>query len=107
RGQLAHDASGPATGILAALETVLEYERIPESSRVLLDEARAGVLRLTAWLGDRSAALSGQPNVVAGSLRSLLTHTARALIDGTNRDRIELEVDASDETVRLDATLLE
>jgi signal transduction histidine kinase len=61
RAQLAHDVSGPATGVLAALETVLEYEPIPESSRSILSDARTGMLRLASMLADRTSAMGARP----------------------------------------------
>src|SRR5690606_28299772 len=38
RNQLSHDVSGPAMGVLAALETVLEYEPVAESTRSLVED---------------------------------------------------------------------
>ncbi len=108
RAQLAHDASGPAMGVLAALETVLEYEPITDGTRALLEESRHGLLRLTKRLADRSDALSQRPNIVAGSLEGLLARHAKPTVDALGHEgRLRVELRAGPEEVRIDAALLE
>lgn len=109
RAQLKHDVSSPATGVLAALETVLVYEPIADSSRSLLEEARAGFLRMTGMIVDRSAQLGGPANMVAGTLEGLvrnLSATVAASLD-PQAERLALEVRAAPVEVRLDAGLVE
>ena len=109
RAQLTHDVSGPATGVLAALETVLEYEPIAESSRSLLEDARAGILRMTAMLVDRGAHLGGPANMVAGSLEGLVARSAASVAANLDpsSERLELDVRAAPGEVRLDAVVVE
>lgn len=105
RLQLAHDVSGPATGVLAAIETVLEYEPIPESTRAILRDARGGMVRMTHVLEDRGGQLSGPVNAVSGRLSQLMAHWAaatREMIDPA--ELVELRVEAPDVEVRVDAT---
>lgn len=105
RAKTAHDASGPATGVLAAIETVLEYEPIPDSTRTLLEDSRDGLLRLTKLLTDRADSLSQQPNVVAGSLGSVLARLAQPSVEGLGRVRVTVR--ATDVDVRVDASIVE
>ncbi|GAB5543661.1 MAG: hypothetical protein RLP09_21465 [Sandaracinaceae bacterium] len=107
RGQLAHDLSGPATGVMAALETVLEFEPIPESSRRLLTEARSGMLRLTRLLDDRSGLVNMRSNAVAAPLVSLVEHWCRNLVEAydPDRERFRARVVASMDEARVDAAL--
>lgn len=110
RGQLAHELSGPATGVIAALETVIDYEAIPDSSRGLLSEARAGMLRLTRLADDRSGMLAGEANLVAEPLGQLLAcgvARVRETVDPIG-DRLDVEIRACPaEAVRCDATLVD
>ena len=109
RAQLIHDVSGTATGVLAALETVLVYEPIPESSRSLLEETRAGILRMTGMLIDVSAHLGGPTNMVGGRLDRLLrelTAKAAASLDPSG-DRLVLDLRAAPVEARLDAEVIE
>lgn len=105
RAQLAHDVSGPATGVLAALETVLEYEPIPESSRSILDDARRGMHRLSKMLGDRSSGLATRTEGDRTTIRRLVDPIAE--LHDPYRERLvcALEGDAIDDPV--DAVLLE
>lgn len=106
RLQLVHDVSGPATGVLAAIETVLEYEPVPESTRSILLDARGGMMRMTHVLEDRGGQLSGPVNAVSGRLPRMLTQwaaTSRAMIDPG--ELIELRVEAPDVEVRVDAAV--
>ncbi|MEC7524977.1 MAG: ATP-binding protein [Myxococcota bacterium] len=107
RGQLAHDLSGPATGVMAALETVLEFEPIPDSSRRLLTEARSGMLRLTRLLDDRSGLVNARSNAVAAPLVSLVEHWCQNLREAYDPDheRFQTRVVASLSEARVDATL--
>jgi signal transduction histidine kinase len=108
RAQVAHDASGPATGMLAAIETVLEYEPIPDSSRSLLEDSRVGLRRLTRLLTDRSDALAQPSNVVEGSLPTLLRRSALPSIEGLDlQGRLHVEVRAPQGEARLDLALIE
>lgn len=109
RSQLAHDVSGPAMGVLAALETVLEYEPIADTSRTLLEDARAGILRLTSLLADRSSALSGPANVVAGPLERLIARVADPIAASLDPlgGRLECRLRASSADARLDTAVLE
>jgi signal transduction histidine kinase len=107
RNQVAHDLGGQATAVLAALETILEYEPIPPSTRPILDDARAGMLRLASLL--RSAPQPDEPEVVDARLADLVTSVARALTGSLDPrlERIQLDVVADDSTVRADRTLVE
>lgn len=109
RSQLAHDLSGPAMGVLAALETVLEYEPVAESTRSLLEDARHGILHLTERLADRSALLGGPANALAGPLRGLLTRLVEPIARSLDPQghRLNVRVRAADELVRVDAALLQ
>ncbi len=109
RVQLAHDTSGQATGVLAAIETVLEYEPITEGTRLLLEDARGGVFRSMKLLGDRSAALSSPPNVVEGALVSSVERLAQATRDTLDPDgtRFALTVRGDSSETRFDAVLIE
>lgn len=108
RAQAAHDASGPAMGVLAAIETVLEYEPIAESTRALLEDSRLGLLRLTRRLADRSESLTHQPNIVGGALPALLSRLAQPCVDALDpQGRLRVEVSAPPVEVRLDASLVE
>jgi signal transduction histidine kinase len=95
--------------VLAALETVLEYEPIPESTRTLLEEARLGILRLTSMLADRTAAFSGPPNFVAGPLGALLTCMVGSVVASIDpdSDRLDVSVRGSEAEVRLDTVVVE
>jgi signal transduction histidine kinase len=106
RLQLVHDVSGPATGVLAAIETVLEYEPIPETTRSILRDARGGMVRMTHVLEDRGGQLSGPVNAVSGRMPRLLAHWAaasREMVDPG--ELIQLRVDAPDVEVRVDASV--
>jgi signal transduction histidine kinase len=107
RGQLAHELSGPATGVLAALETVLEYEPIPASSRELLADARAGMMRLNRLLDHRVGTFSGRPSLVEGPLDRLVEQwTALSCHRFDPRgERLAVEVRADPAAVRCDANL--
>lgn len=109
RSQLAHDVSGPATGVLAAIETVLEYEPIPESTRSLLDDARVGILRLTSQLADRASALAGPPNAVAGPLTGLLSRMVEPIAASLDPqgDRLDVRVRGESGEVRFDTVVVE
>lgn len=107
--QLVHDLSGPATGVLAAVETVLEYEPISESTRSLLEDARAGVLRLSQRLSARPRSALGPANVVVGPLASLVERAverARRALDPQGT-RLHVAVEVPPESVRIDVALLE
>lgn len=107
RAKIVHDASGPAMGMLAALETVLEYEPITDATRALLEDTRRGLLRMTKRLADRSEALSQQPNIVAGSLDGLLARLARPTLEALGQEGLHVELRASREEARVDAALVE
>jgi signal transduction histidine kinase len=110
RNQLVHDLSGPATGVLAALETVAEYEAISENARTLLKDARGAMLRLTRILGDRaSSAFALGHSEIEGPIAQITARLARPLVDtlDAGADRFSLEVRGSDGEVRLDAGLLD
>ncbi len=109
RAQLAHDMSGPATGVLAALETVLEYEPIPASSRGLLSDAHTGVLHLTRSLGDRVSMLDASPNIVSGPLTRVIAQIARPLADAIDPhgERLNIRLHGSDVEARIDAAIVE
>ncbi len=104
RGQLAHDLSGPATGVLAAVETILEYEPIEASTRGLLRDAREGMVRMTRLLEARDR-LNPTPNVVEGALDALtrrwLDGALRAL--GRRDEQLAIQITAPDRRVRVDA----
>jgi signal transduction histidine kinase len=108
RSQLSHDLSGPATGVLAALETVLEYEPIPDNARALLGDGKQGMLRLTRLLDDRTALAMHVQNVVLGPLSRLLAQTIeplRAMFD-PEADRLSITLEAPSREVRVDNSLL-
>lgn len=109
RGQLAHDLSGPATGVLAALETVLEFERVPDSTRTLLEDARSGMLRLNRILDARDALLSPRVNALEGPLDQLLERWVRNAVVAIDpeEDRFVVRLEAPSTHVRLDAGLIE
>lgn len=108
RAKIVHDASGPAMGMLAALETVLEYEPINDATRALLEDTRHGLLRMTKRLADRSDALSQLPNIVAGSLDVLLARLARPTLEALGQEgQLRVELRASREEARVDAALVE
>ncbi len=107
RAQVVHDTSGPLMGVMVAIETVLEYEPVPGSTRTLLEDSRDGLLRLKRIIAERAS--SGHPsNAVSGPLSSLL----RRLVQGTvealvPEGRLHVEIDAGADEVRLDASMLE
>lgn len=107
RGQLAHELSGPATGVLAAVETVIEYEPVPASSRQLLSDARAGMMRLTRLLDDRATVLATQSNAVAAPLGHLARRWAESVREKLDPlgERMALTVRADPREVRCDAVL--
>ncbi|HEY8428838.1 MAG TPA: ATP-binding protein [Sandaracinaceae bacterium] len=108
RAQVVHDTSGPAMGVLAALETVLEYEPIADSTRALLEDSRIGLLRLTRRLADRSDALTHPPEIVAGLLPALLSRLAQSCVDALDpQGHLRVDVSAPPVEVRLDASLVE
>lgn len=110
RGQLAHELSGPATGVLAALETVIDYEPISEGTAGLLRDAREGMIRLTRLADDRGGLWSGEPNVVEEPLGSLLGRCLagiRSTLDPLG-ERLDVVIRAAAEpAVRCDALLAE
>ncbi len=109
RAQLAHDTSGQATGVLAAIETVLEYEPITEGTRALLEDARGGIFRATKILGDRMSILGNPANIVAGPLDASIERLARAAREGIDPQgsRLLIQVSASSEDARFDASVIE
>lgn len=108
RGQLAHDLSSPATGVLAALETVLEYEPVPESSRSLLEEARRGMLQLTRLLDADDGLLTAGANAVDGPLDRLVGEAVQRVAGTLDADgsRLTVTVEAPSSVVRVDASRL-
>jgi signal transduction histidine kinase len=109
RAQLAHDTSGQATGVLAAIETVLEYEPITDGTRALLQDARGGIFRAMKILGDRSSALTSPANVVAEPLDASIERLARSAREAIDPQgtRLHLAVSASREVARFDASVVE
>ena len=103
-GALAHDLSGPSTGVLAAIETVLEYEPITESGRALLLEARGGMLRLSRLLQARPLFESTGDAGAAplGHLERWCQSSIESFDPG--HGHLTLVCRAEDETVRLDAS---
>lgn len=109
RAELVHDLSGPTTGVLAAIETVLEYDPIPESSRSLLQEGRGGILRVTQLLDDRRELLASQANVREGALRTFVQSGIAIFRDTFDPlgERIDARIEVIDEVIRVDASRLE
>ncbi|MBZ0119820.1 MAG: HAMP domain-containing histidine kinase [Sandaracinaceae bacterium] len=108
RQLLAHDLSGPATGVLAALETVLEFEPLTDGTRSLLADARSGMLRLTRLLEDRASLLTHSPNLVEAPLASLVVRAvdAQSLALDPSGERLRVVIEASVEVARCDDALL-
>lgn len=108
RGQLAHDLSSPATGVLAALETVLEYEPVPDSSRSLLVEAHRGMLQLTRMLDADDGLLTAEVNAVDGPLEKLVRDAVARISSTLDPDgaRLTVHVTAPSDVVRVDRSRL-
>lgn len=101
-GGLAHDLSGPSTGVLAAIETVLEYEPVNESSRALLVDARNGMIRLGRGLQVRPFEASKDDPELSnlGNLESWCQKSIESFDPGDGR--LEVVCRAEDVEVRLD-----
>ena len=73
-----HGQGSPATGVLAALETVLEFEPVPESGREILVEARGGLIRFSQLLVQRDPLEPMPAAPVETLLRGQLERSCRA-----------------------------
>ena len=109
RAALAHEIAGPATGVLAALETVLEFEPIPSSTRELLEDGRAGMFVLTKILGASQRRGTPPVGVVEGDLNRALVRWTTHLAERFDPDgsRLRIEVATHTEELRIDTSRLE
>lgn len=106
RGRLAHDVASPLTGVLAALETILEFEATDAGNRELLDESRRALLRVGRLLEPREGNLLRPSDRIHGALDAVVGRTVRDIATTIDAQSLLAEVEATSDPVSIEGSLL-